>query len=279
LRLAAAHLAAKDEAAAAADMKRALELDPNYLPALLGRVDMAIRAKRFDEALAYARDMQKLKEHAAIGHNIEGDIVLSQGKTAPAIEAYDKAFALNKSPELFIKSSRTMLVAGKVKEAKARITQWVQKNPNDVPASLLLSDIYLMEKAYKPAIASLEALQKRVPNNPLILNNLAWAYQKENDPRALETAEQAYKLASNNAGVVDTLGWILLEQGNASRALPLLQAAQKLAPNSPEISYHLAVGLNKSGDKQGARKELTKLLENNKNFPQQTEAQLLLKSL
>jgi FimV-like protein len=79
--------------------------------------------------------------------------------------------------------------------------------------------------------------------------------------------------------VMDTLGWLLVEQGNTSRALPLLQKASGLAPNSPDIRYHLAVALNKSGDKQGARKELDKLLAQNTPFPQLEEARALLKAL
>jgi Flp pilus assembly protein TadD len=86
-------------------------------------------------------------------------------------------------------------------------------------------------------------------------------------------------VAGDNPGVMDTLGWMLVEQGNTTRALPLLQKASGMAPNSPEIRYHLAVGLHKSGDKQGARKELNQLLAQNKQFAQIEEARALLKTL
>jgi thioredoxin-like negative regulator of GroEL len=52
-----------------------------------------------------------------------------------------------------------------------------------------------------------------------------------------------------------------------------------LAPDATEIRYHLAVGLNKAGDKAAARKELDKLLAQNKPFPQIEEARSLLKML
>ena len=97
--------------------------------------------------------------------------------------------------------------------------------------------------------------------------------------RALATAERAYKVAANNASVMDTLGWMLVEQGNVERGLPLLQKAVGSNPNAPEIRYHLAVGLHKSGDKNGARKELETLLAQNKPFAQLDEARSLLKTL
>ena len=92
------------------------------------------------------------------------------------------------------------------------------------------------------------------------LNNLAWTYQQLKDPRALATAERAMKLAPESPAVLDTLGWILVEQGNAARALPLLQQATSRAPSAGEIRYHLALALWKAGDKAKAKAELEKSL-------------------
>ena len=78
---------------------------------------------------------------------------------------------------------------------------------------------------------------------------------------------------------MDTLGWMLVEQGNVERGLPLLQKAVAGAPGAPELRYHLAVGLNKSGDKKAARKELETLLALNRPFPQLEDARALLKTL
>ena len=111
------------------------------------------------------------------------------------------------------------------------------------------------------------------------LNNLAWLLHQQNDSRALGYAEQANKLKPDNAALLDTLGWIRVEQGDVTRGLPLLQKAVNLAPGAPVIRYHLAVGLMKSGDKVKAKKELEQLLASGKSFSQIEEARALLKSL
>ena len=87
------------------------------------------------------------------------------------------------------------------------------------------------------------------------------------------SSQRVYRIA------LRTLGWLLVEQGNTGRGLPLLQKASSLAPNSSEVRYHLAVGLSKTGDKAGARKELDKLLADDKSFAQADEARALLKAL
>jgi putative PEP-CTERM system TPR-repeat lipoprotein len=279
LRLAGVHMLLKNDAAAADDLKRAVELQPEFLPARMAQIELALRTGHPDDALARARQIQKLNDKVPVGYAVEGDVLLAQNKPAEALPAYEKALSISKSPELLVKVAQAMTMTGKGKEAEARATQWLKDRPNDALVAMFVADRSLAGKEFKPAISLLEGVLKQNPNNPVALNNLAWAYQQEKDPRALGTAEQAFKVAGDNPGVMDTLGWMLVEQGNTTRALPLLQKASGMAPNSPEIRYHLAVGLHKSGDKQGARKELNQLLAQNKQFAQIEEARALLKTL
>jgi putative PEP-CTERM system TPR-repeat lipoprotein len=279
LRLAGVHMLMENNAAAADDLKRAVELQPDLIPARLAQAELALRMGHADDALAVARQIQKMNDKSPVGYATEGDILMAQKKPAQALPAYDKALALAKAPEILVKSLQAMTLTGKGKEAQARAVQWLKERPDDVLIGMYVAENSLAAKDYKAAIARLEDIVKRAPNNAAALNNLAYAYQQVKDPRALATAEQAYKLASNHPGVMDTLGWLLVEQGDTSRGVPLLQKASSLVPKSSEVRYHLAVGLNKAGDKAGARKELDKLLADDKSFAQADEARALLKTL
>jgi putative PEP-CTERM system TPR-repeat lipoprotein len=279
LRLAGVHMMMQNNTAAVEDLKRAVDLQPDLIPARLAQVELAVRMGRGDEALALARQIQKMNDKSPVGYATEGDVLMAQKKPAQALPAYDKAFALAKAPEILMKSLQAMTLTGKGKEAQARAAQFLKEHPNDILIGMYVAENSLAAKDYKAAIARLEDIVKRTPNNAAALNNLAYAYQQVKDPRALATAEQAYKLADNSPGIMDTLGWLLVEQGNTARGLPLLQKASSLAPNSSEVRYHLAVGLSKSGDKTGARKELDKLLADDKSFAQADEARALLKAL
>src|SRR6516165_1774267 len=58
--------------------------------------------------------------------------------------------------------------------------------------------------------------------NPAALNNLAWLYQRQGDlAKARELAERAFAAAPAAAQIDDTLGWILVAQGEADRAMPI----------------------------------------------------------
>ena len=156
---------------------------------------------------------------------------------------------------------------------------WLKEHPGDTTVRMYLAEAYLMDRQVKPAIEQYQMILRQQPNNVAALNNLAMALQQNKDPQALEYAEKAHELAADNPSVLDTLGLILIERGNTARGLPLLRKASSLAPDMPDIRYHLALGLIKANDKDSARKELEQLVRTGKNFADMDEARVLLKQM
>lgn len=278
-RLAGVNMMMKNDAAAVAGLNKAVALQPDFLPAQLAQLELAERKGNVDQALAIARQIQKQRAKAPVGYVVEGDLLFRQKKDEQALAAYEQGFALARNPQLMIKIHTLLARSGKDKLADARLAQWQKDNPADVQVPMYVAETSIAKKQYKVAAQQLQAILKETPKNAAALNNLAWAYQQDKDPRALATAEQAYQLAPDSPAVMDTLGWLLVEQGNSARGLPLLQKAGALAPAAPEIHLHVAAALNKAGDKARARKELEQMLSNGNTFPQAEEARALLKQL
>ena len=278
LRVAAIHLQLKNDTAAAADVKKALALEPNYLAAMLMQADLALNKGETDKALDQAHAIQKAHPKLAAGFLVEGDLMMLQKKPAQAVSAYDKALALGKTPQLLLKLTAALHAAGKAKEADQRVAAFRQSQPDEPLSGMYVAERSIVGKDYKQAAQQLEAVLKRSPGNVAALNNLAWVYQQDRDARAVPTAEQAYKLSGDSPMVMDTLGFMLVEQGKLERGVPLLRKAAELAPKAGEIRYHLAVGLHKSGDKAQARKELEAALAG-AAFAQAEDARSLLKQL
>lgn len=279
LRLAQAHLQLKNEKAAADALRRGAALQPDLLPVRTAQAELAMRRGQPQEALQLARQLQKDMPGAAAGFALEGDVNMTLDKPADALAAYDKAFALQPSSVMLMRSVGILRSQNKTGEAQQRLNAWLKNNPTDNAALMYQAELHLAANQNKQAIAVLQDVIKRAPNNAPALNNLAWAYQQEKDARALPTAEQAYKMAGDNPAVLDTYGWMLVEQGDAAKGVPLLQKAASLAPNALEIRYHYAVGLSKTGNKPAARKELETLLAQNKPFAHADAARSLLNTL
>ena len=124
-------------------------------------------------------------------------------------------------------------------------------------------------------------LLDKQPQNAVFLNNLAWASAKQKDPKAIDYAEQANKIAPNQHAIMDTLGQLLLEKGDTDRGLEMLRKASAIAPQpqAQAIRLNLAKGLIKAGQKDAAKKELEELAKLGKKFPQYAEVQQLKQGL
>lgn len=279
LRIAYAQLALKDKNGALDSVKKALRLKEDWFEAQVLAATLWVESKNYLEALAIARTVQRQRAALPAGLTLEGDIWMAQHQPQQALPVYQRAFEMGKLAPLAIKLHQALLLSGKTREANAHAAQWLQQNPAELSVRLYLAGVYLAGGEYKPAIGLFEAVVRQDPKHVVALNNLAWAYQQTKDERALATAERAYQLADGNPGVLDTLGWVLLDQGNTARALPLLRKARTLAPDATEIGYHLGLGLMKSGDKRAARAQFEQLLATNKDFPKRAEVKALLASM
>lgn len=131
---------------------------------------------------------------------------------------------------------------------------------------LLLSQAQTDAGQLREAKATLEAVLKAGESAP-VLNNLANLQWQLKDPAAQQTAERAFKLAPGDALILDTLGWILVQKSQLDAGLRHLREARLRDPANPEIRYHLAWALAKSGRKGEALQELEAALQSGKSFP------------
>jgi len=123
-------------------------------------------------------------------------------------------------------------------KANTFLETWLSKAPASVYANLN-DAMYLQEKGNNnKAILAYEKVLAVLPNELRSLNNTAWLYSLSNDPKAEDFASRAYKVAPNNAAVLDTYGWILFKLGKIEEARPLIEKALELSPDDIEIQKH-----------------------------------------
>ena len=220
-------------------------------------------------AAAFALDPRQGSTAAVL----PGDALMRAGRPADAAKAFRAASEKMPSPSLALRLAEAQLAAGD--EAGAMET--LRPLPQDPGAALLRSQVAIHARKWPDAARELELALRGRPMDPGLLNNLAFAYQAVGDPRARVTAQRAY-LASPNPDTADTLGWIILQQ-NAAAALPFLQLAAQQRPQDPDIAFHLALALEKTGKGAEAVKLLKAALADAKAFENRADAQALLTRL
>jgi cellulose synthase operon protein C len=278
VRLAGAYATAKEYPRALQVLRTALSLEPQRIDLHNNIAYVLVQAGRFEEALAEARDVQKKLPKEAFGFVIEGDVLAAQQKWLDAVAIY--RVALVRSPDV-LTANKAVAALKKVEGAgdtQVLIATWLKENPKDFASCMYLADRAMAQKDYKSAVQHLHILNELLPNSPMLLNNLAWAGAAIGDPRALNHAERAHRLAPTNPVVMDTYGWLLVESGELKRGIEVLQRAASLAPAAHEVRLHLAKALLKSGQTDDARKELETIVKAPQTSAFKDEAASLLKS-
>jgi putative PEP-CTERM system TPR-repeat lipoprotein len=279
MHLARAHLAAKKPDEAIKSLRAALELDPDLSSAQRDIAAIYVSTGRADQAMREARSVQQDSPTKPIGYVLEAEIHWAQKNWEAAERTYRQAMKTFDLPVLTARTHAVMVGAGKAEEADALAEQWVKAHPKDALVLNYLAERDLAAKRYESAARRYEMALDRTPNNPLLLNNLAWVSHQLKRPDALEHAERAHELAPENPAIMDTLGGILAAGGETERGLELLGRAAELAPTAYQIRLNFAQALIKANRKSAARKELEALAKLDAKIPQQQEAAKLLSGL
>jgi cellulose synthase operon protein C len=251
-----------DQEGARKTLVKATLFDPDHLASHISLIRLEMKMELYDKALQRSNALIAKLPKQPVAYNLKGDVLLKTGKLKKAIRAYEAGLRIEESGPLLIRLQLAHSALGNPKASFRRIKRWAAENPTDVPVRRVVADVYIGLKNTKAAIAEYEDLRNRELADADILNNLAWLYQQKNDDRALETAEEAYRLAPQNARVLDTLGWILVrDESNTARGLDYLRDAYSRAANRPAIRYHLAVALSQLDRKEDALNFLDGLLK------------------
>ena len=142
----------------------------------------------------------------------QGDILRGKHRYADAVTAYDKAAA---------------------RLGKASRANW----------PLFYDRGIALERAHDWARAEsdfLTALQL-APDQPYVLNYLgySWTEQGRNLAKARQMIERASDLRPNDGAIIDSLGWVMLRQGDTAGSIRMLERAAELLPEDATVNSHL----------------------------------------
>jgi putative PEP-CTERM system TPR-repeat lipoprotein len=278
INLARAQILNKDAKAAAANLETVIKADPAQAQAVALLAFMKLQDHDAAGAIALARTLQKQPAARAAGFGLEGDLYMAAKDYTKAADAYQQGLKVTYNRPLVMKNVAA-LEHSDPKASESLLRDWLAKHPDDAAMRLILAQHYLDHDRNGDAAGQYEHVLKAFPSNVGALNNLAWIYTEQKNPKALALAERAHKLAPTSASVQDTYGWALVAAGQAKTALPILTEAAKAAPKVPAIQYHLAVAQARSGDRAGARSTLEALHKSGVDFPAKAAADKLYQEL
>jgi predicted Zn-dependent protease len=233
-------------------------------------VALVYKTQGLAAALAEAEQMRRDPINLPAARLLKGSLYMTAKRYADAAAAFAEEMKDAPFNALAIATAGALDAAGKPDEALALLRDWVAKQPDPI-VSDSLAGLDIEAHKLDEAEQNLLAVLAERPNDPVALNNLAWLYQRQGNPKALALARKSY-LLSPSPQTADTLGWIETGQGNAKLGLLLLQRAAGPLRNDPAVLFHLATALKQNGKPDEAARLLEAVLSKGGAFEERAEA-------
>lgn len=275
--MASTQLENKDAQAAMRSLEKALEINPEFLPAQKSLVEVAAAGRLQEKALNVSRSVQKQRPKLPIGFVMEGDVRAVFKDWDGAAAAYRAALKVASASDVAVKLYSVLIEGGKRADADKWASEWTKQFPKDIALERYLGDKAISANELAVAEKHYQRVLAVQPNDAQTLNNLAWIGGKSGRGDAIAMAEKAVALAPDQPAFMDTLAMLYSSAGSHQKALELQKKVVELRPDIPVFKLNLAQMLIKSGDKSAARTVLEQLRGMGDKFSGQGEVQRLLK--
>jgi len=258
---------------------KALQLNKEFLPAMVNLAGVDIQQGKFDNALKKSEQIKNQFPKSSAGFMVAGDVYVQEKKMQQAQKEYIAGFNLEPS---LVFVNKIFLASGALNDYTKSVevsNQWLTTHPDDLTAHMYLGLAYQYLNQSDKAEQAFEKVLESDPKNVMALNNLAFLLINSNNKRALQYADQARQLAPNNFAVMDTYGWVLTVGGDARQGAEVLQNALAKSDDNPSVTYHYAYALQKNNDTSKAVALLEKIVQSQVSFPEQADAKKLLQTI
>ena len=277
LRLGTALAAAGDLSGASESLRQALKLSPASTAAATLLVRTLTQRGQYEQARVVARKLAERLPGKSAPPALEAYVMANANDLRGAANLLRRAYQIEPGAAIALQLYGVEQKLGSTDSLRVLRDEWSRGGPQPAIA-LALSEALASGGKRSDAIEILEAAsQGSGPAQAAILNNLAWWYHEARDPRARKVAASAAALAPEDPNVMDTYGWILVEEGALEQGLALLRKAHQRGGNVAEISRHLAHAEGLAGNRDRAKSAASAAIAANPSFASDKSLAELLK--
>jgi tetratricopeptide (TPR) repeat protein len=248
-------------------LRLALDLKPDFTSARLLAADVQSASGQTAGALATLAPVRSDDPLVAVVRLRQARLDEKLGNTADARRILEQLAAeYPNRPEPLAQLAEMQMNDGRYADATATFTRAIARVPQPGRSNWVL--FYQRGTAYDRAhdwpraeADFLHALALS-PDQPYVLNYLgyAWAEQGRNLTRAREMIERAVVLRPNDGAIMDSLGWVLLLQGDREGAIRWLERAVELTPEDSTANGHLGDAYDAAGRRLEAQTQWRRAL-------------------
>ncbi|MEH6593440.1 MAG: XrtA/PEP-CTERM system TPR-repeat protein PrsT [Halioglobus sp.] len=265
-----------DAARAEQELRRALEIDENYLPSRIALARLTLingNSGEFDQHLAILTSQAPENPDVLL---LRAASANQRGDNTEAVKLAEQAFTLAPGTATLLALGSQREAAGDRESAIALYRTWINENPKDVTVKMVAANSLQAAQKEDEAQVYYAQVIELDPDNVIALNNQAWLTREQNPTQALEYVRHANSLAPDSAEILDTLAVVEFANKNYKQAQRSIERALLQGPDNPSLLYHSAMISAALGDTASAITILEDLLGDGPEFPEIGEARKLL---
>ncbi len=211
--LSMAHLALGEVKEANSALNVALQHDGKHVPSLISVAGMALNNNALAEAREKLKKLETLTPKSDAVALLKADLAMREKRFPQAITLYGELYKRSSNADLAQKLGQAYWTSGDKKAALSVLTDAANKQPNSTKLQYALATAYQGMGDTEHAIESYKAAINLDGKNVAALNNLAWLLKDSDLVMAREYAKKASELAPGSKAVKDTLAEIVKLQG------------------------------------------------------------------
>ncbi|WP_406698827.1 tetratricopeptide repeat protein [Singulisphaera sp. Ch08] len=180
--------------------RKALEIDSEYVGALIGLGEIEDRLGQAEPALKRLESAIELDPQKAEAHFARGRILEAAGRSDEALAAYFRTLELDpSSAPVILRIATLQLGRREPEQALTRLDQVLELTPGNPEAHFQRGQAHLVLNQPALAVADLRIASQNLPNRPDVFYQLALALNADHKAgEALNAAQHALALAPND---------------------------------------------------------------------------------
>ena len=235
-------------------LRLALDLRPDLTAARIMAADILSGDGHAPAALQMLAAVPRTDALAGLVGMRRAGILVQLGRSEEALqELTHLAAAYPDSPLPAIQRGDILRAKERFNEAitaySAGIAKMGQPQPEDWPIYYDRGIAFEQANQWHKAELDFRQALQLAPNQPYILNYLgySWANKGEHLAEAEQMIQKASEGRPNDGAITDSLGWVMLRQGNVPEAVQMLERAVEQDPEDPTINAHLGDAYMQAG--------------------------------
>ncbi|WP_171035655.1 XrtA/PEP-CTERM system TPR-repeat protein PrsT [Colwellia ponticola] len=181
--------------------------------------------KNYKEAKRLLEKIKGQKNNNKLLDVIAGEVYQEEKDYPQAIEHFSAAYEEEPTELNLLNLARVLKFDKQNKQAERLLESYLDKHTNNSKIRFLLAELYSPADR-KKKVVQYQALSITMPNNAIVLNNLAWnQFKLKQTAQALINIEKAYQLQPDNLAIQESYGVILIANNKLDQGITILEQA------------------------------------------------------